>query len=254
MLSQMGAVVAGDNWDLGRAVAACLGANGARIVAIGPSQADLDGALTGLKDGTAIVADTSDEAAVVAAVKLARERLGDGIDILVNLGGAAMTLKPIWEVSADEYDAAMGANLRAPFLISKYVLQGMIARGRGRIVHIGASCGHRGSEAEAVYAGFKWSLRGLTRTTALEAGGRGITVNLVSPGMIDGDASERRFTECARLNKTNPGEVRTEAIRKSALGRLGSAEEVARVVLFLVSEQASFVTGQEIVVDGGAVV
>src|SRR5579862_5086762 len=142
MLSQQGAVIAGDNWDLGRAVAACFGANGARIAAIGPSQTELDGAVAALKDGIAIVANTSDEPAIVAAVKRARERLGGRIDILVNLGGAAMPLKSIWEVTADEYDAAMGVNLRAPFLISKYVLPGMIARGRGRIVHIGASCGH----------------------------------------------------------------------------------------------------------------
>jgi len=256
MLNQRCALIAGANWELGRAVAAFFAAQGAAIAAVGPSKSELDGAVAAAsarsQTGTVLVADTSDEAAVAASVIRARDAMGGRIDILVNLGGAEMPLRPIWDVTPDEYDAAMDGNLRGPFLLTKHVLPTMIARGGGRIVNIGAGAGHRGTEAQACYAGFKWSLRGLTRTVALEAGEHGVTVNLVSPGMIAGPAAERRFAERARLDGVALDEARAAAAHKPALRRLGTAEDVAQVVLFLVSDAARFVTGQEIVVDGGA--
>jgi 3-oxoacyl-[acyl-carrier protein] reductase len=134
------------------------------------------------------------------------------------------------------------------------VMPGMIARGYGRIVNIGGTFGLRGRAGRAAYSASKWALRGLTKSAALEAGPHGITVNCVCPGMVEGERFDRVRTDMAARLRITPDQARDKMAEEYALRRISTDEDVAGAVMFLLSDHARQITGQDIAVDGGWVI
>lgn len=181
-------------------------------------------------------ADVTDEQDVAALVQVCREELG-GLDAVVNNAGVDGRA-PIGELTPGEWARVVDANLTGTFLVTKASLE-LLADG-GSIVHIGASAALRGRPYSAHYAASKSALVGLTRSLAREVGRRGIRVNTVAPGVIVTEADD------------GPPPPVADIIRgMTALGRLGTPEDVSGVVLFLVSDASRYVSGSILHVDGG---
>jgi 3-oxoacyl-[acyl-carrier protein] reductase len=143
-------------------------------------------------------------------------------------------------MSADDFDAVVGTNLRGAFLVCKAFARAMAKARGGRIVNIGSVVGLTGNAGQANYAASKAGLVGLSKSLAHEFAGRGITVNVVAPGLIATD-----------MTAVLSPEIQASMLKQIPLGRLGAPEDIARVVSFLCSEAAGYITGQTLVVDGG---
>ena len=186
--------------------------------------------------------DVSDQNAWRDVVRQVDEDLGP-IDILVNNAGILM-FKSIMQTSLDDYRRVLDVNLVGAFLGIKSVAPGMIARKKGAIVNISSVDGMKGANGLAAYASSKWGVRGLTKVAAMELGHLGIRVNSVHPGGVD--TVMTNFEGVAR-------EKVDERFHNIPAQRVGAPEEVARATRFLASDEASYIFGAEIVVDGGMV-
>lgn len=164
------------------------------------------------------------------------------VTVLVNNAGVIRSA-PVTEETAAEFRRVVDVNLVGAFLGIRAVAPGMIAAGGGAILNISSMAGMSGSRGTAAYTSSKWGLRGLTKTAAIELGPSGIRVNSVHPGVID--------TELL----TSTGRTREQFLEKwesrLLVPRLGTAEDVAELVVFLASEEAAYLTGSELVIDGG---
>jgi NAD(P)-dependent dehydrogenase (short-subunit alcohol dehydrogenase family) len=186
--------------------------------------------------------DVRDEAGVEAAIQAVRDR-HRRIDALVNAAGVAGG-GLAHELSADEWDRVVDINLKGSFLVAKHVLRAMVARASGSIVHVASVEGLEGMSGSLPYNASKGGVVLMTRNMALDYAPHGIRVNCVCPGLIE--------TPLTALLKTEPLQsVRDQMRSWHAMDRLGRPEEVANCALFLVSDEASFVTGHALVVDGG---
>lgn len=236
------ALVTGAARGIGLATAARFLEDGWRVAMLDVLGDALGDAVTGLgraDDTMALVADVSDPAAVQAAVHRAHERLGR-IDALVNNAGIAV-FKPMLEVSLEEWRRVLAVNLTGPFLMTRAVAPIMRDQGGGAIVNITSISGLRASTLRVAYGTSKAALAHLTRQQAVELSEYGIRVNAVAPGPVD--------TAMAKA-------VHTPAIRADyhdhiPLERYGLERELADAILFLCSERAAYITGQELAVDGG---
>ena len=186
----------------------------------------------------AICADSASEADIAHAVKTAEEAYGF-VAILVNNAAASLT-KLFDTVTPAEWRALSAVNLDSALFYAGAVLPGMIRRKNGKIINITSMWGEVGASMEVHYATTKAALIGFTKALAKEVGPSGITVNAVSPGVIDTD-----------MNNRLSAEDKAALAEETPLGRLGLADEVASAVLFLVSEGAGFITGQILGVNGG---
>jgi len=184
--------------------------------------------------------DVADRASVKKAIEAARENFGSPVDILVNNGAIAQEV-PFLELTDVDWDRMLAVNLRGPFSCIQEVLPQMLDRQWGRIVNIVSVGGQWGGVNQVHYAAAKAGLINLTCSMAKLYSGRGITTNAVSPGLVETDMTRRELSSEA-------GRAKIAAI---PLGRVGTSEEVAAVVRFLCSEDASYVTGQTINVNGG---
>ncbi|MDT0445766.1 SDR family oxidoreductase [Streptomyces johnsoniae] len=186
--------------------------------------------------GVALRADVADAAAVTGAVGRAADAFGR-LDVLVNNAGLGV-LAPVGDLTTADLDRVLAVNVRAVFLASR-AAAARLARG-GRIVSVGSALTrYAGGPGGTLYGMSKAALTGLTKVLAREVGDRGITVNVVSPGPVDTDMNpaDGPFAEPQRA--------------ATALGRFGGAEEVAAMVAYLASDEAAYVTGAELVIDGG---
>ena len=184
--------------------------------------------------------DVSSEADWSGLVSAVEADLGP-VDVLVNNAGILL-FKTLLETTREEYEKVLGVNLVGEFLGIKAVGPGMVARGRGAIVNISSVDGMKGANGLAAYSSSKWGVRGLTRVAALELGHKGIRVNSVHPGGVD--------TIMTNHDSRSRAEV-DERFGNVPLQRVGAPEEVAQATLFLASDEASYLTGAEIAVDGG---
>jgi meso-butanediol dehydrogenase/(S,S)-butanediol dehydrogenase/diacetyl reductase len=186
--------------------------------------------------------DVRDEAAVETAVARVAERFGR-IDVLVNAAGVS-TAGAVDAVDAAEWDRVLDINLKGTFLVSKHVVRGMMERHSGSIIHLASVEGLEGVQQQAAYNASKGGVVLLTRNMAVDYGHLGIRVNCLCPGLIETPMTSMLWMDELR-------EIRDRFIDLHMLKRAGRPEEVAAAALFLASDEASFVTGHALVVDGG---
>lgn len=237
------ALVTGGSRGIGRAIALDLAAHGASVAftyahdAV-PAHAVVDTIQEGGRDAVALRADGRTAADVELALTATVERFG-GLDILVNNAGITRD-RMVWKMSDDEWAEVVDADLTACFRYIRAAVPLLRARGGGRIVSISSINAQRGKVGQSNYTASKAGIIGLSKTVAREVGQFGITVNVVTPGLIATD-----------LVEAAPPEVRTRALGEIVLGRLGAPEDVAALVTFLASDRARHITGAVIPVDGG---
>jgi 3-oxoacyl-[acyl-carrier protein] reductase len=235
------ALVTGASRGIGKAIAATLAGHGARVIAAARGEharavADEIMAAGGRCEHIAldVTEPGASERAVAAVIERHRQ-----IDILVNNAGITRD-QLMLRMKRDDWDAVLGTNLTATFVLTQAALKPMIRQRGGRIVSISSVVGQGGNAGQANYAASKAGIIGFSKAVALEVASRGITVNVVAPGLIDTDMT-RAITESAHQ----------EWATKIPLKRLGSPEDVAAAVCFLASDEASYITGQVLAVNGG---
>jgi 3-oxoacyl-[acyl-carrier protein] reductase len=237
-------LVTGGTRGIGRAVVGAFAKAGARVTFTGTNAAAAAEALAALGAGEAVryvKADVSDAPAVKAAVEAAVAHGGGKLDVLVNNAGITKD-NLLLRMSDEEWDRVLDVNLKGVFLTTRAAARPLMKSKRGRIVNVTSVVGLIGNAGQANYAASKGGVVAFTRSVARELSGRGVTANAVAPGYIATDMTAALPPAAA------------EALQKQIpLGRLGTGEDVAGVVLFLASEAAGYVTGQVLCVDGGMV-
>ena len=235
------ALVTGASRGIGRAIATTLAAQGATVVAAARGQ-NAAGTVDAIKASGAKAelasADVSDAAAVDALVAGTLERHGR-IDILVNNAGIAKD-QLMLRMKRDDWDQVIATNLTAAFTLTQAVLKPMIRQKSGRIVCISSVVGQSGNAGQANYAASKAGIIGFAKAVAQEVASRNITVNVVAPGLVETDMT-RAITDHAR----------DEWAAKIPLKRLGTPADIAAAVCFLASDEAAYITGQVLAVNGG---
>jgi 3-oxoacyl-[acyl-carrier protein] reductase len=235
------ALVTGASRGIGSAIAKTLAAQGATVVAAARgSNAEASVADIVAAGGKAEAAslDVADSATVESVVSGALARHGR-IDILVNNAGIARD-QLMLRMKRDDWDAVLATNLTGAFTCTQAVLRPMIKQRSGRIITISSVVGQMGNAGQVNYAASKAGLIGMAKALAREVASRGITVNVVAPGLID--------TDMTRALSTGASDTWASQI---PLGRLGTTQEVAWTVCFLASDEAAYITGQVIAVNGG---
>jgi NAD(P)-dependent dehydrogenase (short-subunit alcohol dehydrogenase family) len=197
--------------------------------------------------GTALflTQDVTDEARWAEVVKTAHDRFGR-LDVLVNSAGVAAGLEPILEATYEGWRRIIDINLDGTFLGVRAVAPAMAAAGRGSIINISSILGKVGQPGAAAYCASKGGVLMLTKAVALELAPLGVRVNSVHPGYIETPMVANAFRQ-----SENENELRDLIVSRHALGRLGVPREIADAIVFLASDEASFMTGAEMVVDGG---
>ena len=199
----------------------------------------------------AVCGDVASPNDVERMVAEAAETLGP-IDILVNCAGLS-AIRPFLETSEAQWDRTICVNLKSVFLTCQAVLPGMRQRKSGRIINLSSQSGKRGAAWYADYCASKFAIIGLTQSLAQEFAQDGIRINAISPGFVETEMwDEAMWAGYARKRKLQPGEVRQAVVDKIPLGRMGRPEEVAKVALFLASDDSAYMTGQSINVTGGS--
>ena len=242
MLSDKVAIITGASRGIGRVIAAALAAQGAKVVASARNAEALESLAAEIKaqggDVVAVVADVAVEADANNLIEQAVANYGK-VDILINNAGITRD-GLLLRMKSEDWDAVLDTNLKGAFLCTRAAAKFMSKQRSGRIINVSSVVGEMGNAGQANYCASKAGLLGLTKSVARELARRNVTVNAVTPGFIVTDMTEN-MTEKAR-------EAMTEQI---PLGRLGEAEDVANAVLFLASDQSSYITGQVLGVNGG---
>ncbi|TBV14966.1 3-oxoacyl-ACP reductase FabG [Stutzerimonas kirkiae] len=236
------ALVTGASRGIGQAIALELGRQGATVIGTATSAAGAERIGETLKsngiEGAGLVLDVCSDESVNAVQEQIQQRFGQ-IAILVNNAGITRD-NLMLRMKDDEWNDVIDTNLNSLYRLTKSVLRGMTKARWGRIISIGSVVGAMGNVGQVNYAAAKAGLEGFSRALAREVGSRAITVNAVAPGFIDTD-----------MTRELPEAQRDALLGQIPLGRLGQAEEIAKVVSFLASDAASYVTGATVPVNGG---
>jgi NAD(P)-dependent dehydrogenase (short-subunit alcohol dehydrogenase family) len=238
-------LITGALTGIGRATALAFAKDGAQIVASGRREAEgkaLEAELRSLGAQAGFVrADVRHEDEIRSLVDQTVARFGR-IDVAVNAAGTEGEPGPVIDQTAESYAATFDTNVLGTLLSMKHELRVMQAKGRGSIVNISSTYGHEGAAGASVYVASKHAVEGMTKSAALEAASSGVRVNAVAPGPIETGMLDR-FTRTA--------DRKAALVKTVPLGRVGEPNEIARAVVFLGSDDASFVTGQILNADGG---
>ena len=243
------AVVTGAAGVIGRATTELLAERGARIVAVDRKREDLEDAIKGLPasaEPLAVTADVSEDE-VADYVRAAVDRFG-AIDVFYNNAGVEGEVRPITQYPLDTFRRVLDVNVVGVFLGMKHVLPVMLKQNKGSIINTASIAGLIGSPHIAVYSASKHAVIGLTRSAAWECTGTGVRVNCVCPGMID---SRMLSAILEGRNTGNAPVPQQKIVERIPARRLGQASEVASIVAFLASDEASYVSGSAYTVDGG---
>jgi 3-oxoacyl-[acyl-carrier protein] reductase len=236
------AIVTGASRGIGRAIAQALAGRGATL-AVTDILTDAVRAfadeLTGQgRTAQAFTLDVTDSASIGSTADAVMERFGR-IDILVNNAGIARD-QLLMRMKADDWDLVIRLNLTGAFACTQAVLRPMLKQRSGRIISISSVVGQMGNAGQSNYAASKAGLIGFSKAVAREVAGRNVTVNVVAPGLIDTD-----------MTRALPEAVRAEWVSKVPLARFGTPDDVAAAVCFLASDEAAYITGQVLAVNGG---
>jgi 3-oxoacyl-[acyl-carrier protein] reductase len=238
-LSGRKALVTGATGGIGGAIARALHARGAIVILSGTRRAALDELARSLGERVHLVeANLSDKEAVEALVPTAEAAMG-GLDILVNNAGVTRD-NLFLRMKDEEWETVLAVNLTAAFRLSRAALRGMMRRRHGRILSVGSVVGTTGNRGQGNYAASKAGLIGMTKALAAEVASRGITANVVAPGFIESPMTD------ALNDKQREG-----ILGSVPMGRLGQGADVAAAVVYLASDEAAYVTGQTLHVNGG---
>ena len=241
------AVVTGAARGIGAATARRLAGEGAAVAVLDLDESAARKTADGLGGGAAAIGvgcDVTDAASVQSAVERVSSELG-GLDIVVNNAGITRD-NLLFKMTEDDWDGVIAVHLRGAFLVSKAAQQHMVEQRYGRIVNL-SSVSALGNRGQANYSAAKMGVQGLTRTLAIELGSFGITVNAVAPGFIVTDMTDAT----ARRVGMTPEEFGVQAAEVTPVRRVGQPDDVAATICFLASEEAGFITGQSVYVDGG---
>ena len=240
------ALITGGGRGIGRATAVRLARDGVRIAL------NYKGNVAAAEEAKRLVEAAGSTAALIQgdvsqdgeAERVMKETLafGEGrIDVLVNNAGITRD-NLLLRMSAEEWDAVLDLNLRGTFLVTKAAMRPMMKQRGGRIVNVASIAGVVGNAGQANYSAAKAGIIGFTKTVAREMASRNITVNAVAPGFVPTD-----------LTDVLSQEVKDALMKQIPLGRFGSVEDIANAIAFLASDEASYITGQVLIVDGGMV-
>jgi 3-oxoacyl-[acyl-carrier protein] reductase len=235
------ALVTGASRGIGRAIARRLAAQGAVVVAAARGDNAVPVAAEIARDGgraESMTLDVTDAAAIARTVAALAERL-ERIDILVNNAGITKD-QLMLRMKREDWDAVLSTNLTAAFSCTQAVLKPMIKQRAGRIINVTSVVGQSGNAGQANYAASKAGLIGFTKAVALEVASRNITVNAVAPGLIDTD-----------MTRALSSGTHDEWAERIPLKRLGTPDDVAAAVAFLASDEAAYITGHVLAVNGG---
>jgi 2-hydroxycyclohexanecarboxyl-CoA dehydrogenase len=229
------AVVTGAGQGIGRAVARRLQADGLQVAAFDLNLQDVQAAL-------ALQVDVSQPQAVHQAFETVAAELG-AVDVVANVAGIYGDHRPVRDQTLDNWRRVLAVNLDGTFLCAQAALPGMLARKWGRIINIASGQAIRPRPLVAPYAASKAAVVGFTKALALEVARQGVTVNAIMPGVTDTAMPRQHGSE----------DQLVEQGRRNPMGRIGQPEDVAGVVAFLVSDDAAYITGQTIAVNGGLI-
>jgi 3-hydroxybutyrate dehydrogenase len=249
-LSGKSALVTGAASGIGRAIAEDLSRRGARVLLADIDESALSAVANALSDSVAQRADISSRDDCRALVERARREWG-GVDILVNNAGL-QHVAPVEEFPEDRWEYIVRVMLIGAFLLTKYAIPDMYRKGWGRIVNVSSLHGLVASPYKSAYISAKHGLMGLTKTVALEAAERGVTVNAICPSYVRTPLVEKQIADQARVNRMDQAEVIEKImLAPAAIKRLLEPSEVAAYVAFLCTDEASGITGSAQLIDMG---
>ncbi len=235
-------IVTGASRGIGREIATQFGAKGAKVACVATSEAGAAGTVEAITsaggEAKAYGCDVSDSAAVEALFASISADFGTPSVLVNNAGITRDTL--MMRMKDEDWDRVLDINLKGAFLCIRAATKPMMKARYGRIVNITSIVGQSGAAGQVNYSASKAGLIGMTKSVAKELGSRGITCNAVAPGFIETD-----------MTHDLPAEFKETVIKNAPAGRLGSGSDIAAAVLFLASDDASYITGQTLTVDGG---
>jgi NAD(P)-dependent dehydrogenase (short-subunit alcohol dehydrogenase family) len=244
-LSGRTALITGASRGLGKAMALALAQAGARIALVSRDEEKLNEIATQIRDGAGDVevfaADVADEAQVARVRDAVATKFGGALHILINNAGINIR-KPITDFTLAEWRSVLDTNLTSVFLMCRAFVPLMKGRGYGRIINMTSMMSHISLPGRTAYSASKTALLGFNRALALELAPERITVNGISPGVCDTEIN---------VPLMQNAELRAQFLSKIPLGRWGLPEEIAKLALYLCSEDAGFITGTDVVIDGG---
>lgn len=242
MLTGKLVLVTGTSRGIGQAIALTLGTAGATVIGTATSEKGAEAISKQFTEhkitGQGMILNVTDDNNIAELMKNINEKYG-AVDILINNAGITRD-NILIRMKQEEWDEIIDTNLASVFKMSKAVLRGMMKKKAGRIISITSVVGAMGNSGQTNYAAAKAGIMGFTKSLAREVGSRGITVNTIAPGFIQTDMTDNL-----------PDEQKEALASQIPMGRLGSVEEIAQVVLFLAGDGGSYITAQTIHVNGG---